>query len=387
MNASNLRAELQLLLCIARRDLDSDVVLRLRELLMQSLDWDDLRTLAFEHKLLPLLALHVISHGADLVPPAVLDQLRDELVTNRTSNLYLLNELGRVLSRFESGGISALTFKGPVLAQLVYEDTGLRQAGDLDILIDVKDFHRAAEVLRELDYEMEPQLTPAQLRSHLRFHCEIQFINADRFRVVDLHWGITPKIFPLALTAGDFLANRKTVSLGGYSIQTMTDEDLIFYLSVHAAKHHFRKLEWTTTIAEFIRKNQTLSWAAVVARARRAKAEPIMCLALMLAESLYDVTVPEVFVDLANSDDMKRTLAKVRDYLLTNTGPPNPLQAFRFNLHFLSRKDAYRSLARYVLVPTISDWQAFSIPDALYPAYYLLRPMRLLTKYGGRGED
>jgi hypothetical protein len=257
----------------------------------------------------------------------------------------------------------------------------------MDVLIHPNDFHRAAEVLRELDYEMEPPLTRAQQKSHLQFHCEIQFINADRFRVVDLHWGITPKIFPLALTAGEFLSNRKTVSLAGYSIQTMTDEDLIFYLSVHAAKHHFRKLEWITTIAEFMRKNQTLSWAAVVARARRAKAERIMCLALMLAESLYDVTVPEVFADLTNSDDMKGTVSRVRNFLLTNTGPPNPFQAFRFNLHFLSRKDAYRSLARYVLVPTISDWQAFSIPDALYPAYYLLRPMRLLTKYGGRGED
>ena len=382
MSVPELRAELQILLCAARPTLDPQTVGRLRTLVQQNIEWDYLRELAFNHGLIPLLTTHTSSHCADLVPPAVLNQLRDELITNRKSNLYLLKEVTQVLSSFESAGIEALAFKGPLLAQLVYEDTGMRQAGDMDVLIHPSDFHRAAEVLNELDYKMEPQLTRAQQKSHLGFHCEIQFINEDRFRVVDLHWGITPRTFPLALTADDFLANRTQISLGGYSIETLTDEDLVFYLAVHAAKHHFRKLEWMTTIAEFIRHRPALSWPTVAARARRAKAERIMALALMLVESLYGVAVPEEFADLANSADLKETVPRIRTYLLTNNGPPSPWQAFRFNLRFLSKKDAYRSLARYTFVPTISDWQAFSIPDAIYPVYYLLRPIRLLTKYG-----
>lgn len=386
MNTNNLRAEQQLLLCVARRKLDAEDAQRLSQLLTQPLDWEYLQTIAFDHKLLPLLASHVICQGDDLVPPDVLNRLRTDLLKNRQSNLYLVRELVRVLSRFKSAGIAAFAFKGPVLAQLVYEDPGLRPAGDLDILIHPSDFHRAAEVLRELAYKIEIELSQAQEKSHLRFNCEIQFVHEDAFSVVDLHWGITPKTFPLALVSDDFLSHGQTVHLAGFSIETLTDEDLIFYLSVHAAKHYFRKLEYVTTLAEFIRSNSQLSWAAVIARARHARAEKIVFLALLLVESFYGLPIPAEFAELTDFPDLRKTAGKIRANLLTNMTAPNQLQAFRWRRQFLSTRDAYLSLARSVLVPTISDWRAFSLPDQFYPAYYLLRPLRLLVKYG-RGAE
>src|ERR1700752_3021255 len=150
MDTNNLRPEEQLLFCAARRNLDAGAVDQLRKLLAQTLDWEYLRNAAFDQGLLTLLALHVTSHGADLLSPVVLDRLKAELLENRQGNLYLVRELVRVLSRFKSAGIDVLAFKGPLLGQLVYEDTGLRQAGDLDILIHPNDFHRAKEVLGDL---------------------------------------------------------------------------------------------------------------------------------------------------------------------------------------------------------------------------------------------
>jgi hypothetical protein len=112
-----------------------------------------------------------------------------------------------------------------------------------------------------------------------------------------------------------------------------------------------------------------------------------MCLALMLVESLYQLPVPTAFADLARSTDLRKTAGMIRANLLTNMGVPNQLQKFRWKLRFLSRKDAYLSLARAAFVPTISDWRAFEVPDAFYPVYYLLRPVRLLAKYSRRAED
>jgi hypothetical protein len=71
----------------------------------------------------------------------------------------------------------------------------------------------------------------------------------------------------------------------------------------------------------------------------------------------------------------------IRTNLLTNINVPNQFQAFRWNQRFMPAKEAYLSLMHAVFVPTISDWQAFALPDALYPLYYFLRPLRLLTKY------
>lgn len=386
IDTNNLRVEQQLLLSAGRRHLDADAVDALRKVVTQSLDWEYLQNLAFDHGLLPLLASHVISQAADLVSPLVLNRLRAELLTNRQSNLYLAHQLMRVLSRLKLAGIEALAFKGPVLAQLAYGDLGLRPAGDLDILIHPKDFQRAAEILGELAYKMEPQLTRAQEQSQFRYDCEIPFVHEDAFSVVDLHWGISPKTFPLTLTTDDFFTNRKTVCLAGHSIETFGDEDSAFYLSVHLAKHYFLRLERITALAELIRSNSNLSWPSVRARARNAKAERIVCLALMLVESLYGVPIPSAFADLAASSDLKDALIRIRANL-TNLTMPNQLEKFRWHLRFLPARDAYLSLVRAAFVPTIGDWQTFSVPDALYPIYYLLRPLRLLTKYCGRRQD
>jgi len=384
---TNLPAEEQVLFCVARRELDDDAVASLRNLLTQSLDWDYLHTFAFDQGLLMLLATHLVANCADLLPLTVLNRLRTELLTNRQSNLYLLSELVRVLSQFEKAGIDALAFKGPVLAQLAYEDTGMRQAGDLDILIRREDFGSAVEALRELRYEMGFRLTAAQQKARLRFHCELFFPHANCFSVVDLHWGITPKTFPLTLTSDDFLANRRKTSVAGQTIDTFTDEDLIFYLSLHAAKHYFRKLEWMTTIAELIRNHSALSWSTLRAKASETKTEKIVCLTLMLVESVYRLPLPDAFKDLGESVELKKTVGEIRSDLLASPIVPRGLKAFRWNLRFLTKKDAYLSFARATFLPTVADWQAFSLPDVLYPAYYLLRPMRLLTKYGGRRED
>jgi len=98
------------------------------------------------------------------------------------------------------------------------------------------------------------------------------------------------------------------------------------------------------------------------------------------------VPVPTAFAEFTGATDLRNTAGTIRANVLTNVSAPNQLQAFRWRLRFLPTRDAYLSLARSVLVPTIADWRAFSVPDALYPAYYLLRPLRLLIKYVRRAE-
>jgi hypothetical protein len=191
----------------------------------------------------------------------------------------------------------------------------------------------------------------------------------------------------LTLTTDEFFTNRKKVCLAGHSIETFGDEDSAFYLSVHLAKHYFLRLERITALTELIRSNSNFSWSALLARARNAKAERIVCLALMLVESVYGAPIPSAFADLAASSDLKDALVRIRANLLTNFTMPNQLQKFRWHLRFLPVRDAYLSLVRAAFVPTIGDWRTFSVPDALYPIYYLLRPLRLLTKYCSRGED
>ncbi|MFN2493865.1 MAG: nucleotidyltransferase family protein [Pyrinomonadaceae bacterium] len=386
---TDLRAEHELLLCVARRSLDEPLIARLRALAQQDVSWDYLITLAFDQGLLPLLCTHVGRHCHDIAPSHILDRLKSELFSNRQSNLYLLRELRRVLKLFRTQGIEVLSFKGPMLAELVYGDVGLRQAGDLDLLIVKHDFSRADELLRSAGYLMEPQLTPAQQRSHLRFHCEIQFAHQDQFSVVDLHWGITPKTFPLPMTFADLFARRETISLGGHAIETFAHEDLLLYLCVHGAKHYWRRLEWVAAITELVRAGTKLNWSLIVRRAKEAKSEKFLSLALLLVENLFSVGLPPEVTALLKGETLGSSAHVLSERLRRGeAAPPSQIEMFRWNLQFMEhRRDAIASLLRSVLVPTISDWQAISLPGFLHPLYYGFRPIRLLSKYRRPPED
>src|SRR6202030_4510120 len=69
--------------------------------------------------------------------------------------------LTRIMRQFERLQLRALPYKGPVLAQSLYRDLGLRSFSDLDFLISPADFDRAKQTLAEIGYRPSGELDPA----------------------------------------------------------------------------------------------------------------------------------------------------------------------------------------------------------------------------------
>ena len=134
-------------------------------------DWDYVIATAYAHGLLPLLYNHLRS--VDLVPTHIRSQLKRESVANSQNVLHLVGKQLKLYKLFRENDIPLALFKGPLLAQMAYGEMSLRQAGDIDLLINRSDFAQARLLLESLGYEMTPRLTPAQLTSHLNNHCEI----------------------------------------------------------------------------------------------------------------------------------------------------------------------------------------------------------------------
>ena len=197
------RTEHEILLCIARRDVEAT---QLRPLLQEVRHWDYLVAAASYHGLLPLLHKHLHARAADLTPVSVLSALKLQSVANTQNVLHLVGKQLKLYRRLKENGIAVAIFKGPVLSQMAYGDMSLRQAGDIDVLISRRDFDRTRQVLETLGYQMTPSLTGAQLGSHLASHCEIQFVRDDWFTVVDLHWALAPKNFTFKVGTDELLS-------------------------------------------------------------------------------------------------------------------------------------------------------------------------------------
>lgn len=374
--------EREMLLCVARRIMSDEVRTRIRELAQTGVDWESICQEAFDHSLQPLLYYHLKAVCDDLIPTHVLANLKKEFLANSQCNLYLMRELIRTLDLLRANGIQALAFKGPVLASLLYGDLVLRQAGDLDVLIEKENFDRAKELLESISYVMEPQLNGSQQSSHLRFHCEIQFVHQERVSVVDLHWAVAPRTFPFSLNTKELLERSIEAEFAGHRIRTFSREDLLLYLCMNGAKDNWSDLESVALVAEVLRSSEHLDWTALLNRARASGGRKMLRLGFLLARDIFSADVPAGVIEPV-SNKLQFVASAIGQKLLGGVRkPPTAIETFRMNLQCMDRKrHAVQGLLRSILVPTISDWKTINLPGALYPLYYLLRPVRLLGKY------
>jgi len=366
-----------LLLYIARRDIDHD---HLRSLINHNLDWDYLLSLAYAHGLLPLLHKHL---ATDLVPAHVLSRLKRESVANSQNVLHLTGKQLRVYKLFKENNVPVALFKGPLLSQMAYGEMSLRQAGDIDLLINRRDFTQARLLLESLGYEMTPRLTPAQLVSHLNNHCEIQFMRDEWLTVVDLHWDLAPRSFVFGVKPEDVMSRLQSVSLAGATVETFGAEDLLLYQAMHGAKHLWRRLEWISCLAESLRATTTIDWDTLVDRAAKAHATRILALGLRLVEEFSDAPVPSAVFALVDRDKaMQRMATQIRAQLFTTFGPAESTETNLYNLRIMDRKrDVLVSVLRSIFVPTLPDWQSLALPASLHSLYYAYRPLRLSKVY------
>lgn len=379
-----LQPEQQLLICIARKELGERITERLQELVKSQLEWKYVFRAATHHGLLPLLHHHLNSTCPDLVPPAVLNDLRTESERNNVRNLSLVRELLNLNRIFQAHNVESLNLKGPLLGEKLYGGLGLRTVGDLDLLIRRADFPEAHEALQQAGYVMEPQLSPAQLSRHLRFHCEIQFFHPQLDCVIDLHWALAPQNFSGSLRTDDVFARKQETWIGGRAIDTLSDEDLLLFLCMHAAKHYWSRLEWLAAIAELMGRTDEMDCSLLLSRAEATAGETMLLLTSEVARKLFEVELPHE-INRAISDDaeLKSKSALIVSQLFREEAEAlDPWQMFRMNLLVMDRKhSAVAALLRSILTPTISDWRSLNVPGALYPIYYLFRPIRLTGKY------
>src|SRR5437762_5112278 len=136
-------SEQKILLICARPHLDDAARADLNRLLSSKLDWDNLIAAAQRHALLPLMYHHLSKSQIDLVPPAHAKQLKIVFQENVARNLVLMNELRSITQSLQSSGVESFPFKGPVLGLMAYDDLGLRQSLDLDIVVRPTDVDKA----------------------------------------------------------------------------------------------------------------------------------------------------------------------------------------------------------------------------------------------------
>jgi len=358
-----------------------------------AIDGERLLALAERHRMIPLLHRHL--RGAAL-PPPLGERLRARNAQEVHRALRLAGELRRLLGALSAGGVEALAYKGPPLAVQAYGDLALRSFVDLDLLVRPDDVLQALATLAAAGYAPALHLSAAQERWFRRVDGDYPLVHAGTGLLVELHARVSSLRFCMPIDTDELIRRSRMVPVGGGEVRTLGDDDLLLVLLVHGAKHRWKRLEWLAAVAALLRARRG-DVAAVLARAAELGARRTVLLGLHLASEVLGAPLDagverEIAADAGLAplarEARERWFAPAADAI--DGGDAGDAGATRANLRFnLALRDGAtdraRYLARWLLSPGPEDWRWKRLPDALFPLYRVLRPLRLLGRHGAGG--
>ena len=382
-----LRAEVALLLLCARIRIDASVSEQIRSLLCQELDWRYLGKLLSRHRVTTLCGRQLQQFAHDGVPAGVLTDLQVAAQHLTWYGLSLLGELCRVMTLFTAHNIQAIPFKGPVLGIMVYGDPLLRICSDLDILVPERQLVPAKELLLTLGFisdSTQVLLNAPESAVHHVYHHEL-FKHQQTRVTLELHWKMDECEFirPFdPLFAEDIVA---TLTIGGSQMPVFSPESLLLLVCSHGCKHRWWHLMWVCDVAECLRRFPHLQWQKMNMLARRTGNERALLLGLLLAHKLLDAPVPEAYLQRARASRVIMRLADEVQGALDATELPKFISLDFLLFHMRAKERLWhrlKLLLHFTMVPGEEDWTVAPLPRALSFLYTILRPLRLLQRYG-----
>lgn len=370
-----------LLACCSTRAIDTGWLLAL---LQHPLDWPYLEAIALRHQVFPLFYRRLESLGLEHLPPAVAQSLQEKARKNGARNLVLTNELLQLLHRFQNEGISVLTFKGPTLATLAYGDLSLRRFTDLDLFVPMTEIDRARQLLKEMGYRPQLDLTPAQDRVYTRFHYGYTFIHTHRKIQIDLHWDLLRQHFSFSPSPALIWAALDWINLAGQRVPTLRPEALLLFLCAHSAKDNWWQLKFVCDLAHLLQRQPDLNWDWIFSHAGQLGSRPMLDSGLLLAHQLLQAPLPPGLAEqLAAQPQLADLTRQVQQHLFRDSLPP--AGQFFIPKIYLQTMDRWQDRLWFWLdvltTPTRAEWQIVVLPPALAFLYYPLRSLRLLYKY------
>jgi hypothetical protein len=373
--------EKQLLVYCARPSLEASVAEKIRQLLNSAVDWDLLLSEATNHAVTPLLCRQLATVAPDLLDAARLGQLEEAARGFALRNLVLTAELVRIMNVFQSEGLQAIPYKGPVLAVQVYGDVALREFEDLDIILRQQDVAKANQIMTGLGYRPKiPGIVSANAR--LLAPGEYDYRDSSQRMMVELHTERTLRHFPVPADLDDLATRLVAVPVGGHDLKTFSPEDTFLLLSIHGSKHFWEQLSWIADLAAFVQAYPRLDWDQVFRRAQSMRARRMVTVSLALALHFFNAS-HEIMTCVRDDTTADSIAQKIEDRFWAHS--PLELGAVaRFHLRrqMLERTfDGWRYSLRLATQPSDEDWSAMPLPNVLAPLYAALRPLRLLHKY------
>ncbi len=349
-------------------------------------DWEWLVGFARAHGVLPLVR-RALSEGA--VPSlgsearAIVDGAAD---AGARHSLLMTSKLLQLLAQLSSAGVTAVPWKGPVLAAMLWSDVAMRQYADLDVLVRRADLERARDVLLGAGFRRVVPLSPWQEPRYIARNGTLEMIRESDGLVVEIGWTMVPNHYSSAMDADGIWDRLEEIEIARRTVRTLAPEDVLVALSIHGFKHRWERLGWIVDVARLIQVRPGIDWAAIRERTRRDGSQRLVRIAAGIAGAmLYPAVAAEALRVLGPDAKAERIVDELRPAVLRRVPDGHVINASALHLRARERgRDRIAYALRGLTTSTVGDWRAFGVPPRMSGLYGIVRPVRLLARYLNR---
>lgn len=276
--------ELNLILNLLQHDVDKEITLSQDEIM--NINWDYFLCLAIRHRIIPQIYNHLKT--LTTVPIKIIDDLEHLNYKIKMQNLNSLGEIIRTTKVLAKNNIPYFIVKGVPLSQYAYKDYTIRQAKDIDILIDPINLEKAHNLITQLGYTVTfpTYALKGFKRSYYLLHRhDIAVFNVERNIEIELHFNLNFPGVPFFRTK---YLPKECINISNHNICVLKNEYHLLYLMQHAATHAFSRLRWLHDIVLFL-ENTLIDIEEVFALSKTLKTEHIVIQTLILIKNIYKI--------------------------------------------------------------------------------------------------
>jgi hypothetical protein len=360
------REDKLLLKCLTARDVNGSAF---GMKCFADMDWNSVFRRSDEHLLTPLLYQQLKGQDAIVsVPSGIMDQLRESYLRTAAANMRLYHELSKVLRILADNDIPVIVLKGAHLAELVYEDIGVRTMGDVDLLFKMEDLSCAQKKLGETGYYPYRNKLP-----------------------LDINWSFGGGAIRLQIDIDNVWKRANSAVIAGVEVKVLCPEDLLLHICLHVGFQHLFELAGLRSLCD-VREivhyyQQELEWDVVHRRAVEWSVGNSLYVALLLATELLDARVPDSVMQALRPEDLstEKKAWMVRQIF------GDAIEQNAFNSHFCelwqsrSFRERVRSFRRMILPSKAVMSQTYRAPYRSTRNYasYLIHIKKNFLEYIG----
>lgn len=300
--------EAQFLIWCARAAVSEPIRRRILEGAQAGLNWPLLLELAKSHGVETLLARTLTGLCADLVPPADLEALHRRTEAKGVVNRVRGGHLVELCRAFNEAGVSALPFRGPLLAAMAFGDLTLSDPANPVVLVRRNQLGDAERVLRSQGYSVRGW-TSEIAGAARKIGQTLVYIYPRTAQQLELRWAVTHREMVFNIDRPELWEFARPVLLDGRKVNGMAPEEALLVLCVHGAHQAWRHLSVVTEAAGLIQAGR-VSWKRVLATALEWKCYRVLLLGLALSHRVMETPIPPQILNMIAADSDVLDLAQ-----------------------------------------------------------------------------